>query len=97
MVTDDARTRRLRALLANLKYNLRVRAQDLRDPETNGGRSDDDAADMLLGFELEVGEILAVLDTEGDRPAQLPCGCYITQCPTHRSQLSALPDPPVQP
>ncbi len=36
-------------------------------------------------------------DTEGDRPAQLPCGCYIAQCPTHRSQPSALPDPPVQP
>ncbi len=28
-------------------------------------------------------------DTEGDRPAQLPCGCYIAQCPTHRSQAVA--------
>jgi hypothetical protein len=38
------------------------------------------------GFLICADDLAAVLDTEGDRPAQLPCGCYIAQCPTHRSQ-----------
>jgi hypothetical protein len=55
---------------------------------------------VLSGFGLQPDFVclgLAVLDTEGDQPAKLPCGCYIAQCPTHRSQPPALPDPPVQP
>jgi hypothetical protein len=71
-------------------------------PDTRTRRLRELAVSFFAGHAwVKKSDVAAVLDTEGDRPAQLPCGCYIAQCPTHRRQpdpeAHALPDPPVQP
>jgi hypothetical protein len=87
--------------------------------DTEGDRPFEKLAASQVDLPVEVAKLLndnlrTLYDraaTEGDRPAQLPCGCYIAQCPTHRGQAAPahirialerrgadrLPDPPVQP
>jgi hypothetical protein len=81
----DARTRRLRALREHwlaerdALHAAAVKESDLMVQMAWNGQA--------LARQDCADELEAVLDTEGDRPAQLPCGCYIAQCPTHRSQV----------
>jgi hypothetical protein len=84
-MTDDARTRRLRALAK--KWD------EMADFDA------DSNLQSAQAFAQCASELEAVLDIEGDRPAQLPCGCYIAQCPTHRSHAEgdASPAPQWQP
>jgi hypothetical protein len=43
----------LKPIIAGMK----MREADLRDPETNGGIADDDAADMLRGFRMQLSRL----------------------------------------
>ena len=43
-----------------LIYQMRTRAKGLRDPETNGGKADEETADMLKAFADDLAKIVVL-------------------------------------